>query len=92
MNERLWFHAVEIGNPLRTLQAPAHGVRCSIMREGLCTVQHCQTQKTILNKITHTCENIHFGLRQMWLVFMECLFISHDVNATCETCQEFKHG
>ncbi len=58
VNQSLWFHAVEIRDPLRTLQAPAHGVRCSVVRKGLCTVQHCQ-YRIVINTSTHTRQNIH---------------------------------
>lgn len=52
VNESLWFHAVKIRDPLRTLQAPAHGMRCSVVRKGLCTVQHCQ-HRIVINTSTH---------------------------------------
>lgn len=66
VNESLWFHAMEIGDPLGTLKTPAHGMGSSVIGEGFSTMQHCgqRTQslpqtpqnkhKTHLHAHTHT--------------------------------------
>lgn len=41
VNESLWFHAMEIGDPLGTLKTPAHGMGGSVTGEGFSTMQHC---------------------------------------------------
>jgi hypothetical protein len=46
VNESLWFHAMEIGDPLGTLKTPAHGMGGSVTWERFSTMQNCG-QRTV---------------------------------------------
>lgn len=53
VNERLWFHAVEVGHTLGTLKTPAHGMGSSVIREGLSSMKHWGQRSTVRTH-THT--------------------------------------
>lgn len=41
VNERLWFHAVEIGDALRALETPTHCMGGCVTGKGLRSMQDC---------------------------------------------------